>query len=137
MTSADYKSIQSNRTRVDCAFNSYTGHAKSSQLGFDQRGYFVPMLLQTLSTADQPIVVTWDRCARLTRGVVHQFLRRKWPASAFTLCCLKRHTFTAQTHHAYRISTSCRFSIPNILLPPPARSTDRGHRESSSSSGYR
>src|SRR6516164_6413812 len=36
-----------------------------------------------------------------------------------------------------RISTSCLFSIPNILLPPPIRFTDRGHRESSSLSGYR
>ncbi len=28
-------------------------------------------------------IVTWDRCARLIRGVVHLFLHRKWPASEF------------------------------------------------------
>jgi hypothetical protein len=29
--------------------------------------------------------VTWDRCARLTRGVVRQFLERRWPAVEFLL----------------------------------------------------
>src|ERR1700745_3547102 len=55
--------------------------------------------------------------------------RRETPA--------RRATSALQCPAFNRISTSCLFSIPNILLPPPDRPTDRGHRESSSSSGYR
>src|SRR5712664_759842 len=55
--------------------------------------------------------------------------RRETPA--------RRATSALECPAFNRISTSCRFSIPNILLPPPIRFTDRGHRESSSLSGYR
>ncbi len=54
-------------------------------------------------------IVTWDRCARLIRGVVHLFLRRKWPPSEFASTFITAEQFQRALDEASRTRRGSRY----------------------------
>jgi hypothetical protein len=54
-------------------------------------------------------LVTWDRCARLIRGVVHLFVDRRWPASEFVATFRTDEQFRRALEEAERTTTGTRY----------------------------
>jgi len=54
-------------------------------------------------------IVTWDKCARLVRGVVHLFLSRKWPASEFASTFITSEQFQRALDEASRTRRGSRY----------------------------
>jgi hypothetical protein len=54
-------------------------------------------------------LVTWDKCARLVRGVVHLFLHRKWPGSEFASTFITAEQFQRALAEAGKTKRGSRY----------------------------